>query len=71
MRPAETKTRSIIKTIIWRLLAIANSFIILVWGLTDDALLNAIYMNMTGFFVYYAYERICNYVPYGIRENKE
>jgi hypothetical protein len=42
-----------------------------VWGLTDDALLNAIYMNMTGFFVYYAYERICNYVPYGIRENKE
>ncbi len=55
----------------WRLIAIANSFIILASGITEDALLNAIYMNMTGFLVYYLYERVCTRIPLGIVEIEE
>ena len=67
----ETQTRSIVKTIMWRLIAIANSFIILASGIAEDALLNAIYMNMTGFLVYYLYERVCTRIPLGIVEIEE
>lgn len=61
----ETKTRSWIKSILWRLIATANSFAILVAALSDKPLTNAIYMNITGLFVYYFYERIWNHISWG------
>tara|TARA_Y100000296_G_scaffold65636_1_gene77327 strand:- start:7 stop:222 length:216 start_codon:yes stop_codon:yes gene_type:complete len=67
----ETRWRSIIKTISWRIIAIVNSFVILVSGLAEGALLNALYMNLTGFVLYYFFERICNRLPYGKIEEKK
>ena len=61
----ETKTRSLVKTIFWRVVAVSNSFIVLNMGLTQDALKNAIMMNVSGFFIYYIFERICDKIPYG------
>ena len=67
----ETRLRSIIKTIGWRIIAIANSFVILISEISEDALLNALYMNLTGFIVYYFYERFCSHIPHGIRHDKK
>jgi len=61
----ETKKRSVIKTIIWRLLAIINSFLVLFFAFTDDPLGNALIMNCSGFMIYYFYERVCNKIKYG------
>jgi hypothetical protein len=61
----ETKTRSWTKSILWRVIATANSFAILTSALTDKPLTNAIYMNITGLFIYYFYERIWNYIFWG------
>jgi len=63
----ESKTRTTVKTIIWRLIATLNSFFVLLY-LNDsnkDNLYKAIYMNITGFFVYYFYERIWNFIKWG------
>lgn len=65
MLAEETKTRSVVKTIAWRIIAILNSYAILTCGITSGALKNALLMNLTGFFVYYFFERICNKIPYG------
>lgn len=68
----ETKSRSLLKTGAWRVIAVANSFTILSINITDHAFKNAIAMNISGFFIYYIYERICNRIPYGkIEENKK
>lgn len=61
----ETKTRSWTKSILWRLIATANSFIVLIAALTDTHLVNAIYMNITGLFIYYGYERVWNNISWG------
>lgn len=63
----ETKTRSIIKTIVWRLIATLNSYFVLLYlnNTNKDNLYKAIYMNITGFFVYYFYERIWNLIKWG------
>lgn len=61
----ETNTRSWTKSILWRLIATANSFTILILALTNKPLANAIYMNITGLFVYYVYERIWNNISWG------
>ena len=63
----ESKTRTIVKTIIWRIIATLNSFFVLLY-LNDsnkDNLYKAIFMNVTGFFVYYFYERIWNLIKWG------
>ena len=67
----ETRRRSILKTIIWRMIAILNSYVILVSATTDDALLNALFMNLTGFIIYYLYERVSNQISYGKIEVEE
>jgi hypothetical protein len=67
----ESKTRTAVKTIIWRLIATLNSFLVLMY-LNDsnkDNLYKAVYMNVTGFFVYYFYERICNSIKWGKNNN--
>ena len=56
----ETKSRSLIKSIGWRIIAIINSYIILAMYITDSPLYNAIVMNITGAVLYYVYERVCN-----------
>ena len=61
----ETKKRTILKTISWRLVAILNSFLVLTVNLTNNNLLNALYMNITGFVVFYVFERIWNKIKYG------
>jgi hypothetical protein len=63
----ETKIRSTIKTIIWRIFATLNSYLILICfnNLTDANLKKAIYMNISGFFVYYFYERAWNSIKWG------
>ena len=67
----ESWQRSIIKTFGWRVLAILNSFGVLVSGLSEDALWNALGMNLTGFILYYFYERVCNQIPYGFEMESE
>ena len=69
---SETKTRSIVKTIVWRIIATFNSYLVLLY-LNDsnkDNLYKAIFMNITGFFVYYFYERIWNLINWGKIINK-
>lgn len=61
----ESKQRTILKTISWRMVAILNSFLVLTVNLTDSNFLNALYMNITGFVVYYVFERIWNKIKYG------
>lgn len=53
----ETKKRTLTKTVIWRIFATTNSFLILCLGL-NDPLTSAILMNITGLIIYYIYERI-------------
>ena len=61
----ETRKRTIIKTITWRIVAIFNSWIILSMSLTTSNLTNALLMNITGFFAFYFFERVWNNVKYG------
>ena len=61
----ETKKRTILKTISWRMVAILNSFLVLTVNITDSNFLNALYMNITGFVIYYGFERIWNKIKYG------
>jgi len=61
----ETKTRSITKTKIWRMIAILNSYLILVLVISDTPIYNALLMNLTGFIVYYFYERVCDKIEAG------
>lgn len=61
----ETKKRSIFKAISWRLVAVANSWTILSLVLTESNFWNAIIMNITGFFLFYIFERIWNQIKFG------
>jgi hypothetical protein len=68
MTKSETKARSLAKTILWRIIATVNSYAVLA-TLTDSSSGNfakAIFMNITGFFVYYGFERLCNSISWGI-----
>lgn len=61
----ETKTRSLTKTIVWRLIAVTNSFLVLLISTSKEPLWNAVYMNLTGLFIFYFYERIWNKISWG------
>jgi uncharacterized membrane protein len=56
----ESKTRSIRKSVGWRVVAFSNSWMILSLGLTDIPLYNAVIMNVTGIVYFYLYERLWN-----------
>ncbi len=64
----QTKTRSFIKSVLWRFFATLNSFVILSLAITGSNLLNAVYMNISGLIVYYVYERVWNKIKYGVIE---
>ena len=66
----ETKTRSLTKTVVWRLIAIVNSFAILVSAISTQPLYNAVLMNITGFLVYYFYERAWDKISWGKVKSK-
>jgi uncharacterized membrane protein len=68
----ETRIRSLIKTIVWRLIATLNSFLVLLvfGGTFGSCIKNAIIMNVTGFFVYYIYERVWTTISYGTYDNE-
>lgn len=62
----ETKKRTIFKTITWRMVAIVNSWMVLVF--VQDPHTNftkALIMNITGFIVFYFFERIWAKIKYG------
>jgi hypothetical protein len=61
----ETKLRTFIKTFLWRIFATLNSFVILYLAMSREHIWNAVFMNISGFFVYFFYERIWNVIPYG------
>ena len=65
MNITETKKRTVIKTITWRIVAIFNSWAILSMSLTTSNLTNALLMNITGFLALYFFERVWNNVKYG------
>ena len=52
----ETRSRSLRKSIGWRVVAFSNSWMILSMGLTDIPLYNAIIMNVLGIVYFYLYE---------------
>ena len=64
---SETKARSATKAILWRLVAVTNSFVIswLFFETILVALGAAVAMNVTGLFIYYLYERAWNKVGWG------
>lgn len=61
----ETRKRSLIKTTSWRVLATLNSFIILTLNCFSSNLYQAIFMNITGFFIFYIFERVWSKIKYG------
>ncbi len=65
----ETKKRSFVKTFVWRIIAILNSFTVLALNMTDEPLKNALIMNLTGFVIYFSYERLFNKISWG-RKNE-
>ena len=65
MGVVETKKRTLFKTISWRFVAILNSFLVLTINITDSNFWNAIYMNVTGFIIYYVFDRIWSKINYG------
>jgi len=60
----ETKKRHLYKTIVWRVIATLNSFIILSLGFTGN-FKNAILMNITGMVFMYYFERLWSKLNYG------
>ena len=61
----ETRARSLSKTILWRCMAVLNSFTILTWMPESRPIIYAVTMNITGFFLFYFFERGCNLVRWG------
>ena len=70
----ETKKRTVIKAFSWRVVATLNSWTILCVITASNNLTKAIIMNITGFIVFYFFERIWTKIKYGrtvIKENHE
>ena len=61
----ETRLRSFVKSILWRVLPTLNSFLVLTANVSNNNLKNAIYMNITGLIIYFLYERVWNKIKYG------
>lgn len=62
--PSETKKRSLFKTVLWRIIATLNSYLVLCIGI-KTILYSALLMNLTGFFIYYFYERVWTKIKWG------
>jgi len=56
----ESKKRSFNKTISWRIVAVINSYTVLIAAFTASPLWNAVVMNISGAIMYYIHERFWN-----------
>ena len=65
MKFRETKSRSTSKSDTWTIIAFLNSWFVLVVGLTDIPLWNAVIMNLTGILFFYIHERVWDNFDYG------
>ena len=65
MKFKETKRRSTTKTISWRIIAFLTSWFVLMLGLTDIPLWNAIIMNILGTLFFFLHERVWNSIDIG------
>jgi len=65
MTIVETKKRTALKVITWRIVAVVNSWAILSTNLSQSNFTNAILMNVTGFFAFYFFERVWSKMNYG------
>jgi len=65
MKFRETKRRSTTKTISWRIIAFLTSWFVLMAGLTDIPLWNAIIMNVLGTLFFFLHERVWNNINTG------
>lgn len=62
----ETKKRTLFKSITWRMVAILNSWLVLaVVADPHSNFTKALIMNITGFMVFYLFERIWSKIKYG------
>lgn len=61
----ETQKRTTLKVVTWRIVAIFNSWFILSMEIGKTNLQNAVLMNVTGFLVFYFFERSWSKVNYG------
>jgi uncharacterized membrane protein len=66
---SESKKRSLIKTITWRIVAIISSFVITYLFLGDilQSVSLTILLNVTAVILYYFHERVWNSVKWGRR----
>jgi len=65
MKFRETKRRSTTKTISWRIIAFLTSWFVLMAGLTDIPLWNAIIMNVLGTLFFFLHERVWDNINTG------
>jgi len=65
MKFRETKRRSTTKTISWRVIAFLTSWFVLMAGLTDIPLWNAIIMNVLGTLFFFLHERVWDNINTG------
>ena len=61
----ETRARSTQKGLSWRVIAFVNSWLVLEFGLTQEAFYNAVIMNVTGMIFFYVHERLWNNSKHG------
>jgi len=61
----ESKKRTLFKTISWRVVATLNSWIVLSVVMSGGNFTKAVIMNITGFVVFYFFERIWSRINYG------
>ncbi|MBI2449302.1 DUF2061 domain-containing protein [Candidatus Pacearchaeota archaeon] len=63
----ETKYRSLLKSIVWRILSVINGFIVAFIFLNEfyQSLKISIIANITGFVLYYFHERFWNSIKWG------
>ena len=61
----ETRGRSLTKTATWRVIAVLNSYLVLVGLELDSHFQSAIAINITGFSVFYVFERVWDQISWG------
>ena len=67
----DSKTRSLVKTVSWRLIVLSTAFLIS-WIITSDLLISveiSITLNLFNMFLYYIHERTWNKIGWGKTTN--
>lgn len=61
----ESRRRTLVKTISWRVVAVLNSYVALITFSQHGDLFKAVAMNVSGFLIYYLFERTWNGIGWG------